>query len=42
LNKNIKLLLREKRINHPAFISLQLPIISHDEMGRRGRARVVW
>jgi hypothetical protein len=41
LKKNIKLLLK-KKINHPAFIPLQLSIISNDEMGRCGRARVVW
>jgi hypothetical protein len=32
----------KKKINHPAFIPLQLSIISYDEMGRLGSARVVW
>ena len=41
MNTNIKLLLK-KKINHPAFIPLQLSIISHDELWRHGRANVVW
>ena len=32
----------KKKINHPALIPLQLSIISYDEMGRCGRARVAW
>jgi hypothetical protein len=40
LKNNIKF--KKKKINHPAFIPLQLSIISYDEMGLRGRARVAW